>query len=77
MEIIAVPDQTTTTCANVMLNEVIARFGCPLSLHSDQGRTMKAKSLMSYASWWRFLRPGPHLEILDAMVMQNVSTEPY
>ena len=29
VEIFAVPDQTAETCAEVILNEVIARFGCP------------------------------------------------
>ena len=43
VEIFAVPDQTATTCAEVILNEVIAPFGCPLSLHSDQGKDYKGK----------------------------------
>ena len=46
------PDQTATTCAEVISNEVNAKFGCLQSLHSDQGRTMKAKSLLSYESCW-------------------------
>jgi transposase InsO family protein len=42
VEIFAVPDQTAITCANKILNEVIARFGCPLDLHSDQGRNYES-----------------------------------
>lgn len=38
----AVPDQTASTCANKLLNEVIARFGCPLTIHSDQGRSYES-----------------------------------
>ena len=45
VEIFAVPDQTASTCADVILNEVIARFGCPLSLHSDQGKNYESKIL--------------------------------
>ena len=35
--VFAVPDQTSETTANVILNEVIARYGAPLSIHSDLG----------------------------------------
>jgi transposase InsO family protein len=38
VEIFPVPDQTAVTCARVILMEVISRFGCPLSMHTDQGR---------------------------------------
>ena len=34
----AVPDQTAAACANKHLNEVIARYGCSVTIHSDQGR---------------------------------------
>jgi hypothetical protein len=33
--IFAIPDQTASTCADRLLNEVIARYGCPLMVHSD------------------------------------------
>lgn len=35
VEIIAIPDQTAETTARTILNEVIARFGSPISIHSD------------------------------------------
>ena len=35
-EIFAVPDQNGVTCAEKILNEVAARFGMPLNLHSSQ-----------------------------------------
>ena len=37
VEIFAVPDQSATTTTNVILNEVIARYGSPLSIHNDLG----------------------------------------
>ena len=36
-EIFPIPDFTAKTCADRILNEVIARFGCPYDLHTDQG----------------------------------------
>ena len=37
MEIIAIPDQSAATTARTILNEVIAEFGSPFSIHSDLG----------------------------------------
>ena len=42
VEIFAVPDQTAETCASKLVNEVISRFGCPLEIHSDQGRNYES-----------------------------------
>ena len=42
VEIFAIPDQKAATCAGVILNEVIARYGCPYDLHSDQGRNYES-----------------------------------
>ena len=42
VEIFPVPDQTASTCASIILNEVIARFSCPYDLHSDQGRNFES-----------------------------------
>ena len=43
MEIIAVPDMMAEVCASSVLNEFISRWGCPLTMHSDQGRTYESK----------------------------------
>jgi len=43
IEIFAVPDQTAVTCAQIMLNDVVCRFGCPLAIHSDQGRNFESE----------------------------------
>ena len=42
VEIFAIPDQSAATCAKIILNEVIARFGCPYDIHSDQGCNYKS-----------------------------------
>ena len=36
------PNESAQTCARVILNEVICRYGCPLSLHSDQGQNYES-----------------------------------
>ena len=33
---------TAEVCASRIVNEFIARWGCPLAIHSDQGRTYKS-----------------------------------
>ena len=43
VEIIPVSDMTAEVCAQKLLNEIIPRWGCPLSIHSDQGRTYESK----------------------------------
>lgn len=42
VEIFPIPDQTATTTARILLNEVIGRYGCPESIHSDQGRNYES-----------------------------------
>ena len=42
VEIHPIPDETASTCARILLNEVICRYGCPLDLHSDQGRNFQS-----------------------------------
>ena len=42
VEIFAIPDQSVATCAEIILNEVIARFGCPCDIHSDQGHNYES-----------------------------------
>ena len=42
-EAIPLPDQTAVTTANALVDQWISRFGCPHSLHSDQGRNFESK----------------------------------
>jgi transposase InsO family protein len=39
----AVPDQTAETCAFRILYDFIAHWGCPLSMHIDQGSAFESK----------------------------------
>ena len=43
VEVIPVPNQTAEECANRLVNDVIARWGTPLSIHTDQGGTFESK----------------------------------
>ena len=42
VEILPVPDMTAEVCASKIVNEFISRWGCPLTLHSDQGRSYES-----------------------------------
>ena len=37
-----IPEQEATTVAEIIVREVVSRFGVPLSLHSDQGRNFES-----------------------------------
>ena len=43
VEVIPVPNMTAEVCAARILNEYISRWGCPLAIHSDQGRTYESQ----------------------------------
>lgn len=42
-EAYAIPDQEAETVASKLVNEFFTRFGAPISLHSDQGRTFESR----------------------------------
>ena len=43
VEVIPVPNQLAEDCASRLVNEVIARWGTPLRIHSDQGATFESR----------------------------------
>ena len=46
-EAIPLPDQTASSTATALLENWICRFGCPHSIHSDQGRNFESKLFKS------------------------------
>lgn len=42
VEAYPIPDGTAQTCARILVNDFLARFGMPLVLHSDQGRNFES-----------------------------------
>lgn len=43
VEVMAVPNQQAEECAHRIVNDFIARWGTPLTIHSDQGATFESK----------------------------------
>lgn len=43
VEIWAVPNQTAEVCASIILNDVIARWGAPLTIHTNQGAAFESR----------------------------------
>ena len=46
-EAVPLPDQTTERTATASLEHWISRFGVPVSMHTDQGRSFKSKLFQS------------------------------
>ncbi|CAK1594350.1 unnamed protein product [Parnassius mnemosyne] len=42
-EVFAIPNQETSTVADKLVHEVFCRFGVPLEIHSDQGRSFESQ----------------------------------
>uniref|UniRef100_A0A1B0D850 RNA-directed DNA polymerase n=1 Tax=Phlebotomus papatasi TaxID=29031 RepID=A0A1B0D850_PHLPP len=42
-ELLAIPDQSTVTVADALVDQVITRFGVPCEIHSDQGRNFESE----------------------------------
>ena len=43
VECYALSDQTAETVASTLVTEFLGRLGCPLELHSDQGRNFESR----------------------------------
>jgi hypothetical protein len=78
VEIYAIPDFTAKTCASIILNEFIARYGCPYDLHSDQGTNYESKIFAELCTLLEIRKTlVEHLqEILAVTVRLNDLTKP-
>ncbi|KAK2899766.1 hypothetical protein Q8A73_012895 [Channa argus] len=58
-EAYAVPDQTATTAAQRLVEDMFSRFGVPEELHSDQGRNFESRLFAEVAmDWWSGFAPS-------------------
>ena len=48
VEFYPVPDTQAETCARIILNEFISRYGVPLSIHSDQGSNYESELFQKF-----------------------------
>jgi hypothetical protein len=55
-EIVPLPSQTAETTAKAAVNELCARFGCPFSVHTDQGRNFESKLFKAICDSWFLVR---------------------
>ncbi|KAJ8037598.1 hypothetical protein HOLleu_18448 [Holothuria leucospilota] len=62
IEAYAIPDQTAAVVADKIVYEFFSRFGLPLALHSDQGKTFESKIIK---------------EICDLLEIQKTRSSPY
>ena len=50
VEALPIPDQEARTIADVLVKEVICRFGVPQLIHSDQGRNFESVLFAEYVT---------------------------
>lgn len=62
VEIVPLPSQTAEVTAKAAVNEFFTRFGCPFTIHSDQGRNFESVLFKS---------------ICETMQIQKTRTTPY
>ena len=44
------PNQEATTVADILVTEVVSRFGVPVFIHSDQGRNFESSLIAEMCS---------------------------
>ena len=51
-------DQTTERVARTLVSEFMGRFGCPLELHSDQGRHFESRMFKEVCDLLKIVKTG-------------------
>ncbi len=74
-EAYAIPNETAKTCADKILMEFIGRFGCPIDLHSDQGRNFESNIFRELCNFWKLGKLGLQLDIHKGMDKLNALIE--
>ena len=70
VEAFAIPDQTAMTVADVLVREVICRYGTPYQLHSDQGSDFESRLFQQVCALLEIdkTRTTPYMPRSDGMV---------
>lgn len=56
VEIVPLPSQTAEVTAKAAVNEFFTRFGCPFSIHSDQGRNFESQLFKSLCETFKIYK---------------------
>jgi transposase InsO family protein len=75
-EVYAIPNQKASTVADVLMNNFFCRFGVPVELHSDQGRSFESRLVREVLEWLGVhkTRTTPPHPQSDRMVERYVKT---
>ena len=75
VEIFPIPDQTAPTCAEIILNEVIAGLGVPTTSILTKAETMRVLYFLNCVTCWKSGRQEQALATPAVMVRLNASIE--
>ena len=73
-ELAALQPQNAQLTAKAFLSHFVTTFGCPLEVHTDQGRSLRVIYFRHFANFWRSLRQGLHPTTHLQMVRRRLLT---
>lgn len=75
MEAFPLEDNKASTCADVFVKEIIARYGCPLEVVSDNGHSFHGKFKACMGKWGiQNLRIAPYHPQTNGLVERSIQT---